>query len=420
LGIGMTQTMDKPPQVEQQGDRLLWLAAGIVAAIGITWLVISKPWSAGPEPAAAPAAAEVANATAPPMPARARPAAGPSGLSNPLRMAQLAYEAGMLVEPEDYSAWTLFAGVLAEDPDNATAKAGLEAVSGELLRRASVALEQGRLDAASQSVERILAALPEHEKALSLGAEIESSRPKPAPAPAVVRAAPPPAPAPRREAETRRADVAAPDIEAPRIAEPVNPILAPHEAFQAAMRENRLLTPAENNAKHYVETMRALDPDNELTLAAQSLLSSELLGRSSQALEALDPEAAEFWIDAADSIASDRTAIAVARARLNERLVALESAKPIPASSFDIETYVAPEFPQRALQRSLEGWVDLEFTVLADGSVSEITVSDGSHERFFRSEAAAAVAQWRFAPRVFMGSAIPQRSYTRIRFTIQD
>ena len=35
-----------------------------------------------------------------------------AALDNPLRMAQLAYDAGMLVEPEEYSAWTLFSRVV--------------------------------------------------------------------------------------------------------------------------------------------------------------------------------------------------------------------------------------------------------------------------------------------------------------------
>ena len=415
MGVGMTEHAIEGSQASQQSDRLLWLAAGTVGAIGLTWLLISRPWSSDDALSPPPSATEETAAVAAPEPApAARAASMPTVLSNPLRMAQLAYEAGMLVEPPDYSAWTLFAGVLAEEPDNVTAREGLEAVSGELLRRASVALEQGRLEAAAESVERILAALPKHEEALRLGAQIERSRPpEPAPPPAV-RAAPAPEPEPVRQAQR------APAIEPPAAAPRVDPMLAPYEAFQAAMRENRLLTPAQNNARHFVQSMQELNAEHEFTQASRELLSTELLARSRQALEALDPEAARSWIDATDGIAIDLNAVAVAQANLRVKLIELESAKPLPASSLEIDEYVAPEYPMRALQRSIEGWVDLEFTVRSDGTVGEVAVADASHDRFFRTEAISAVSQWRFEPRIFLDTPIPQRSYTRIRFTVGD
>jgi protein TonB len=94
----------------------------------------------------------------------------------------------------------------------------------------------------------------------------------------------------------------------------------------------------------------------------------------------------------------------------------MESAKPVPASALKISTYVAPEYPQRALERSLEGWVDIEFTVGTDGMTHDVTVTAASHEAYFRREATDAVSKWQFEPRVFMGRAIEQTAYTRMRF----
>ena len=105
-----------------------------------------------------------------------------------------------------------------------------------------------------------------------------------------------------------------------------------------------------------------------------------------------------------------------ARSALTEQLIAMESAKPVPASALKIATYVAPVFPQRANERNLEGWVDIEFTVGNDGKTRNIVVTDASHETLFRREATDAVGKWQFEPRMFMGRAIEQSSYTRIRF----
>jgi protein TonB len=94
----------------------------------------------------------------------------------------------------------------------------------------------------------------------------------------------------------------------------------------------------------------------------------------------------------------------------------MEAAKPLPASALKITSYVAPEYPQRALERGIEGWVDVEFTVAPDGTTRAVRVAGSSNENYFGREAMAAVEQWRFEPRIFMDRPIEQRSYTRIRF----
>ena len=79
---------------------------------------------------------------------------------------------------------------------------------------------------------------------------------------------------------------------------------------------------------------------------------------------------------------------------------------------------MAPAYPPRASERNQEGWVDVEFTVGTNGTTRNIVVTDASHETLFRREATEAVEKWQFEPRVFMGRAIEQTSYTRIRFVL--
>jgi TonB family protein len=407
---------------QQQSDRLLWLAGGVVVALGVTWLLISQPWSSStvsdapsvpaavqttPDiaPAGAPVVAPTSAASVPPQPELG------SSLNNPLRMAQLAYDAGMLIEPEDYSAWTLFARVLEEEPGNGIAQEGLQKVAADLVQRGTVALEQGRYADVSATVDRVLGKLPEHSGANELAARLEALQPK----------APEPVAAPEPEAARAAvAEPAAPAVAEPRPEPKVDPVVVAHEAFERALRDNRVLTPADDSARHYVGIMIQAQPSHELTRKDQDLLVTELLARSSQALEALDTEGARAWIDAAEPIAADQAPIVAARDAWLQRLIAMESAKPLPASALTVRTYVPPNYPRAAATRGTEGWVDLEFTVAADGSTRDVTVADASHERTFREEAIAAVAQWRFEPRVFMDRPIDQRTYTRVRFLLAE
>jgi TonB family protein len=408
---------------EQQNDRLLWLAGAALVAMGVTWLLISQPWSSGSAPApataavtsesvaapvTAPTVTDTPVAGAPVVPATALDdalALG-SGLDNPLRMAQLAYEAGMLIEPEDYSAWTLFARVLGEEPSNEVARAGLYKVANDLVQRGGVALEQGRFDDTRATVDRILGALPEHSGALELQARLEDLQPKPEPEP-------------EPEPETRVAEATPPP--APVREEPkVDPVAAAHAGFESALAANRILTPANDNARHYVEAMIDAAPNHAQTRADRDLLVTELLARSAQSLEALDTDGARAWIDAAAPLAADPAQIAAARNAWTDRIIAMESAKPLPASAMKFTTYVPPEFPSTAASRGIEGWVDVEFTVTASGATRDISVADGSHDRMFRPEAIEAVAQWRFEPRIFMDRPIDQRTHTRVRFVFNN
>jgi TonB family protein len=398
---------------EKQNDRLLWLASAVLGAMGLTWLVISQPWSSDSMPAPATVTASVTT-TAPPIASGSvaltseldtEPVLS-TNLDNPLRMAELAYEAGMLIEPEDYSAWTLFAGVLTQEPDNTAARAGLERVADDLVQRGGVALEQGRYDDAGAMIDRILGTLPEHSGAVELQVRLEELRPKPEPEPEpepqrVAEAAPPPPPPVREEPK-------------------VDPVVVAHAGFESALAANRILTPPNDNARHYIELMIAAAPNHAQTRADRDLLVTELLARSAQSLEALDTDGARAWIDAAEPVAADPAQIAAARTALTDGIIAMETAKPMPASALKFTAYVPPKFPETAASRGIEGWVDVEFTVSANGSTRDISAADGSHERMFRAEAIEAVAQWRFEPRIFMERPIDQRAHTRVRFVFND
>jgi TonB family protein len=394
---------------------MLWVAGGVITCVGVAWLVILKPWAGSPEPAPAvappPTLALATAAPAESTPSAEAPAEGTgivATLDNPLRMAQLAYEAGMLVEPEEYSAWTLYRQVVKADPSNAEALEGLTKVADDLVRRGETALEQGRFDDARATVERVRGALPNHQGAKTLADRISPD------VAAASRAA--------AEAFKPEIPVQAPPKVAPIVVQEappkpaVDPIAEAAAAFERAMAASRLLTPVDQSAKHYVEVLTSTNANHETTRKARQTLSNEFLSRATQSLEALDSEAAEIWIDEAEALGADNAGVAKARATLTEHLIAMESAKPLPASALKIVTYVAPEYPSRALERRIQGWVDVEFTVGADGSTRDIAVADASHETYFRREAMDAVERWTFEPRVFMNRPIAQRSYTRIRF----
>ncbi len=404
-------TPKKP--IKNQGDILLWVAGGAIAAVGVAWLVIMKPWAGsdpGPQARMSAPTVNLAMAdtskppAAPDAPTTDDAAAGGASLDNPLRMAQLAYDAGMLIEPEEYSAWTLYSRAAKAQPNNADAAAGLTKVADDLVKRGETALEQGRFDDARHIVERIRAALPAHPGAKALAVRIFPVVSPQLPAPESVK--------PAEQPRVARVELAPAAPAKPA----VDPLVQASDQFSAAMGAGRLLTPVDTSAKHYLTVLIATNRDSEITQRARQTLSRELLSRASQSIEALDDEGAAVWINEAESVGADADGVRKARSVLTERQIARESAKPIPASSMKVLTYVAPVFPARALERNLQGWVDLEFTVGTDGRTRDITIANASNDSVFRREATEAIKQWQFEPRVFQNRVIDQRVFTRIRF----
>jgi len=384
----------------QTDDRLLMIAAGVVVAMGLAWLLVEAPWSQSETTAidevdlAIGSAAAATPALAPvPALAVAVPDQATGGGSDPLRMAQMALEAGMLTEPPEYSAWTLFGRVASSDPSDAAARAGLETVAEALAARGRAALEQGRYDAATGIVETIRARLPDHREAAALAEAIAIALSPPEPEPA-----PPPPAAAKADPTDRIADL--------------------HAAFRDAMARNAVLQPAGSSAIDVVGAMLALAADHEITENDRSMLVTELLDRSAQSIEALDAEAARTWIDSARPLVRDGDPLQQAEARLTAYLIEAESQKIVSAADLQIVSNVVPVYPRVPQERGIEGWVELEFVVDPAGATEDITVIDASHSSYFRDEAVTAVSQWRFEPVRFEDQPISKRVVTRVRFEL--
>ena len=68
---------------------------------------------------------------------------------------------------------------------------------------------------------------------------------------------------------------------------------------------------------------------------------------------------------------------------------------------------VPPDYPMRAEQRNLEGWVTVEFTISVTGAVKDPKVTDSTNSVFHRA-AIRAIRKWKYNPKVVDGKAVEQ------------
>lgn len=81
---------------------------------------------------------------------------------------------------------------------------------------------------------------------------------------------------------------------------------------------------------------------------------------------------------------------------------------------------VRPNYPRYAVAKGLQGWVDLEFTILKDGTVSDISVLNAEPKAVFDQSAVASLTKWKFRPRLIAGQPIERRARQRINFYLDS
>ena len=159
----------------------------------------------------------------------------------------------------------------------------------------------------------------------------------------------PAAPAPPAEAEGR-------------------PVVEANKAFERAFAEGRLLTPADQSAKHFVGVMnRSTSTTSSPRAPVRRCRWSSCRAPRSRSKRWTPRPPASGSTKPKRCSAPPMTACA-RRAPRSRQQIAMETAKPVPASALKLVTYVAPAYPPRASERIMEGWVDVEFTVGTNGN----------------------------------------------------
>ena len=81
---------------------------------------------------------------------------------------------------------------------------------------------------------------------------------------------------------------------------------------------------------------------------------------------------------------------------------------------------VEPQYPLRAKERRIEGWVEVRFTINEAGGVEDVAVLKAHPPRIFDRSAVAAVQKWKYNPKVVNGVAVERRGVEmRLEFKLR-
>jgi TonB family protein len=182
--------------------------------------------------------------------------------------------------------------------------------------------------------------------------------------------------------------------------------------------QDRLIEPANDNAKYFYLTLRQLEPNNPALNSVLQELGTRLAAKARRALILGQNEAAKSWLDEAAAVGFTSAEISSAQRDLDAAFARQNfMTNLVPAGQLTVLKSVQPAYPSKAQGKKLEGWVDVEFTVSEAGKVKDVAVRAASPAGIFEDAAIKAVSQWRYQPVLRDTKPVPVRTQLRIRFT---
>jgi TonB family protein len=183
--------------------------------------------------------------------------------------------------------------------------------------------------------------------------------------------------------------------------------------------QDRLIEPANDNAKYFYQTLKQLEPGNPALASVLQDLGTRLATKARRALILGQPDAAKSWLDEIASVGFNSAEVTALQHDLDAAVAQRNFMTTlIPASQLSVLKTVQPAYPMRAVNGKIEGWVDVEFTVAETGKVKDVSVRASSIPGVFEEAAIKAVSQWRYKPVVRDAKPVPVRSEIRVRFTL--
>jgi TonB family protein len=343
------------------------------------------------------------------------------------------------------SALELYGAVLEQDPKNGEARDGVRRLESVARLRVQNALQAGEADTAG----RLLAVLQHSDIApdelRALAAAVSAARPKQLAAQArsalaagnlqaarqvidqlaALAGEHAPVPELRKELEAHNLDLE---------------LTSDAQRVHAAIGADSLLEPTADNARTRFLAMRDLSRTSAQTTAAGHELLGALLHRARTAIGRQDFETAQQVLAVAQDLGAPAD-LADTRAALTAGLAARKAADdasaaakavrpsaPAPEVKSSSERMLSPrpahplqvDFPRAALQRSVQGYVIIEFLLNPDGSASGASVVESSPQGVFDSSALAAIRRATFVTRDLTDPHKPQRARFRIAYTLDD
>lgn len=275
-----------------------------------------------------------------------------------LNDAHTAMADGRYTDPPERSAFHYYSTVLALDPSNTDAIEGIDAIADRHLTNARVLLAKHRIAEAGVALEKARRVRPDHNGLAVLDTQWR--------------------------AELRKILAAATTIDKS-VADAIEkPVIA--QTRNTTRDTSKLATPA----PEVKSTSAPLPKVSDVAAVTAALVATTRPATPPQTMVLPVAEAQPAAVSGTNVVEEQ---VAAAAPEPAPAVVA-----PAPTDEPKLIKMVQPQYPQEAMMRGIEGWVEVSLQVSAAGDVVAPRVEESSRGRMFNRAALAAVEQWKYEP----------------------
>jgi protein TonB len=170
------------------------------------------------------------------------------------------------------------------------------------------------------------------------------------------------------------------------------------DLVKSRLAQGNVAAPQSDSALYYLAQLRNSDPQNsalpELTRAVQS----QILAQAGNAVDSADLAQANALLQLASSLGSSPEADALAQRLRAAKTVASNAIPEVVENSLTRLRELDVEYPSGALQKKIQGTVELGFMVTPKGTVTDIKVLDANPAGIFETAATKAISRLRYKP----------------------
>jgi TonB family protein len=189
------------------------------------------------------------------------------------------------------------------------------------------------------------------------------------------------------------------------------------ELAQSRLAQGKLLDPENDNALYYVNQLRSADPRNAGLPSVTAALQAQIIERARAALDSGDLDRSQSMAQAAAGLgaAADIDSL---NDKIRQRRGVNGELPQFAEQSLTRLNKLEIQYPVRALQTGVEGWAEISYTVLADGSVANVKITGSSPPKVFDAAATKAVGHLRYQPVIQNGSPVAVGTMLRVVFRV--
>ncbi len=189
------------------------------------------------------------------------------------------------------------------------------------------------------------------------------------------------------------------------------------ELAQSRLAQGKLTEPDNDSAVFYLSQLRAQDPKNSGLAALSTAVQAQVIDRARGSLDAGDLDRSEGLAQLAANMGASSEVDALVE-RIRQKKASGSRNLQMPEQSLTRLNKLEVQYPARALQTGVEGWVELGYTVRPDGTVTSVKVLNAAPLRVFETSATKAVSHLRYQPVVQGGKALAVDTQVRIVYRV--